>query len=247
MKIKERLIADLNPAEYNPRQLTDKQYKQLKKSLKTFGCVEPVVINSNPMRRDVIIGGHQRCKVWADLGNKTIPTVEVELDEAGEMELNVRLNKNTGEFDFDMLANYFEMDTLKDWGFEDYEFGVPYDEEEEHIDEEAYTKKIEAPVYEPTGEKPEINEMYNIDKYESFIKNIETSGVPDNIKDFLKVAASRHIVFNYSNIAEYYAHAEKEIQDLMEESALVIIDFNKAIQNGYVKLTEKLKEQYNEL
>ena len=44
MKIKERKIAELNPAEYNPRQLTDKQYKQLKKSLKTFGCVEPVVI-----------------------------------------------------------------------------------------------------------------------------------------------------------------------------------------------------------
>lgn len=129
MKIKERLIADLNPAEYNPRQLTDKQYKQLKKSLKTFGCVEPVVINSNPMRRDVIIGGHQRCKVWADLGNKTIPTIEVELDEAGEMELNVRLNKNTGEFDFDMLANYFDMDALKDWGFESFEFGESYNDD----------------------------------------------------------------------------------------------------------------------
>jgi len=129
MKIKERLIADLNPAEYNPRQLTDKQYKQLKKSLKSFGCVEPVVINSNPMRRDVIIGGHQRCKVWADLGNKTIPTVEVELDEAGEMELNVRLNKNTGEFDFDVLSSYFDMEVLKDWGFEDYEFGMSLDDD----------------------------------------------------------------------------------------------------------------------
>ena len=129
MKIKERLIADLNPAEYNPRQLTDKQYKQLKKSLKTFGCVEPVVVNKNPMRKDVIIGGHQRCKVWADLGNKTIPTVEVELDEAGEMELNVRLNKNTGEFDFDVLSSYFDMEVLKDWGFEDYEFGMSLDDD----------------------------------------------------------------------------------------------------------------------
>ena len=137
MKIKERLIADLNPAEYNPRQLTDKQYKQLKKSLKAFGCVEPVVINSNPMRRDVIIGGHQRCKVWADLGNKTIPTVEVELDEAGEMELNVRLNKNTGEFDFDMLANYFEVDKLQEWGFSEAElFPATYDDEIDGLEEE---------------------------------------------------------------------------------------------------------------
>lgn len=129
MKIKERKILDLKPAEYNPRQLTDKQYKQLKKSLKTFGCVEPVVVNANPMRKDIIIGGHQRCKVWSDLGNDSIPTVEVELDEAQEMELNVRLNKNTGEFDMDTLSNYFDMDMLKEWGFEDYEFGISLDDD----------------------------------------------------------------------------------------------------------------------
>lgn len=142
MKIKQRKIADLKPAEYNPRQLTDKQYKQLKKSLKTFGCVEPVVVNSNPMRTDIIIGGHQRCKVWADLGNDTIPTVEIELDEAAEMELNVRLNKNTGEFDFDMLANYYDQDKLKEWGFEDYEFGADYDEEIDGLEED---EEIELP------------------------------------------------------------------------------------------------------
>ena len=129
IKIKQRKISELNPAEYNPRQLTDKQYKQLKKSLKTFGCVEPVVINSNPMRKDIIVGGHQRCKVWADLGNDTIPTVEVELDEAAQMELNVRLNKNTGEFDFDMLSSYFDMEVLKEWGFQDYEFGMTLDDD----------------------------------------------------------------------------------------------------------------------
>jgi len=129
IKIKQRKISELNPAEYNPRQLTDKQYKQLKKSLKTFGCVEPVVVNSNPMRKDVIVGGHQRCKVWRDLGNDTIPTVEVELDEAAEMELNVRLNKNTGEFDFDMLSSYFDMEVLKEWGFQDYEFGMTLDDD----------------------------------------------------------------------------------------------------------------------
>jgi len=129
IKIKQRKISELNPAEYNPRQLTDKQYKQLKKSLKTFGCVEPVVINSNPIRKDIIVGGHQRCKVWFDLGNDTIPTVEVELDEAAEMELNVRLNKNTGEFDFDMLSSYFDMEVLKEWGFQDYEFGMTLDDD----------------------------------------------------------------------------------------------------------------------
>ena len=136
MKIKQRKIADLKPAEYNPRQLTDKQYKQLKKSLKTFGCVEPVVVNSNPMRTDIIIGGHQRCKVWADLGNDTIPTVEIELDEAAEMELNVRLNKNTGEFDMDSLANYFDEDELMNWGFSEHElFQNSYDDDIDNLEE----------------------------------------------------------------------------------------------------------------
>ena len=168
MKIKERLIADLNPAEYNPRQLTDKQYKQLKKSLKTFGCVEPVVINSNPMRRDVIIGGHQRCKVWADLGNKTIPTVEVELDEAGEMELNVRLNKNTGEFDFDMLANYFDMDALKDWGFQPYEFGQTYDD----VEEPNFNELTEDEKNKPPTLKITFNDVNELQKAEIDIQEL---------------------------------------------------------------------------
>ena len=58
------------------------------------------------------------------------------------------------------------------------------------------------------------------------------------------MAAYRHTKFNYKNIAEYYAHANKEMQGLMEDSALVIIDFDKAIENGYVKLSEDIANQY---
>jgi len=177
MKIKERKIAELNPAEYNPRQLTDKQYKQLKKSLKTFGCVEPVVINSNPMRKDVIIGGHQRCKVWADLGNDTIPTVEIELGEAEEMELNVRLNKNTGEFDFDMLANYFEVDTLKDWGFQDYEFGRNYDDDIADLDNEDMADILSDMT---SGVRKAIQIDFNLEHYEEateLVKDCRNKGM----------------------------------------------------------------------
>ena len=58
------------------------------------------------------------------------------------------------------------------------------------------------------------------------------------------MAAYRHTKFNYKNIAEYYAQSSKEMQELMEDSALVIIDFNKAIENGYVKLSEEISNQY---
>ena len=242
IKIKQRKISELNPAEYNPRQLTDKQYKQLKKSLKTFGCVEPVVINSNPMRKDIIVGGHQRCKVWADLGNDTIPTVEVELDEAAEMELNVRLNKNTGEFDIDALANFFDENELKEWGFEDHELGMCYDEDED--EDENYTRKIEAPVYEPSLEKPQEWELVDREKAFRLIEEIDKSKASEDQKEFLKIAAERHNVFNYSKVADYYSHADKDIQELMEKSGLVIIDFDKAIENGFVQLTEELNNLY---
>jgi ParB-like chromosome segregation protein Spo0J len=124
MKIVDRKIAELIPAEYNPRQLTDKQFNDIKKSLSKFGFVDPVIVNVNPDRKNIIIGGHQRTKVWESMGNKTIPVFEVDLTIDLEKELNVRLNKNTGDWDFDVLANWFDNDELKDWGFVDYELGM---------------------------------------------------------------------------------------------------------------------------
>lgn len=71
-------------------------------------------------------------------------------------------------------------------------------------------------------------------------EEINASDIPEDIKDFLLVAASRHCVFDYKKIAEYYAHAEPEVQALMEKSALVIIDYDDAIKNGFCKLNDEL-------
>lgn len=57
-----------------------------------------------------------------------------------------------------------------------------------------------------------------------------------------RIAALRHIVFDYGQIAEFYAHQDKEVQELMEASALVIIDFDKAIENGYSRFKEDIYE-----
>ena len=70
--------------------------------------------------------------------------------------------------------------------------------------------------------------------------------LPEDEKAFLRYAAQRHTVFNYKYIAEYYAHAEAPTQRLMENSGLVIIDFNRAIELGYVKLSEEIARQYLE-
>ena len=119
MKIEKRKISELIKAEYNPRTLTKDAHKDLTDSLTRFGFVDPVIVNINSERKNVIIGGHQRTKVWKGLGHRSVPCVELDLSLDQEKELNVRLNKNVGSWDHDMLANNFDLDELKEWGFDD--------------------------------------------------------------------------------------------------------------------------------
>jgi len=113
-------------------------------------------------------------------------------------------------------------------------------------DKQKYSSKIEAPVYEPKNKKPNVLELYNVSKTNKLIKEIEKSNLPNDEKLFLIESAKRHTVFNYEKIADYYAHSSAEMQDLMERSGLVIIDFEKAIQYGYVKLCDEIRKQYLE-
>lgn len=118
-------------------------------------------------------------------------------------------------------------------------------EKEEKTDSK-YSTKIEAPIYEPKNKKPHVLELYDNRKTKRLIHEINQSGLPIEEKTFLIEAAKRHTVFNYEKIADYYAHSPKEVQELMERSALVIIDFDKAIEHGYVRLCDEIKSQYLE-
>lgn len=110
--------------------------------------------------------------------------------------------------------------------------------------ENFYTKKITAPIYEIQGEKPKIQELYEGSKWKQLLEKIAHAEIHPDIQNFLTLAAYRHIAFNYQKIAEFYAHADEDVQRLMEESALVIIDFDQAIENGFVELTKDLAEAY---
>ena len=116
------------------------------------------------------------------------------------------------------------------------------------VDEETkkYSSKVQAPIYEPKNKKPHVLELFDNSKTKRIIREIEASSVSDEEKDFLIEAAKRHTVFNYEKIADYYAHSSQETQALFERSALVIIDFDKAIQFGFVKLCDDIKKQYLE-
>lgn len=108
-------------------------------------------------------------------------------------------------------------------------------------DESSYTKKIKIPQYVPSSKKPCLESLADYTKYGKLLSDIKNSNVSEEEKKFLKLAASRHIVFNYAKIADYYAHASKEMQELMEQSALVILDIDDAIANGYVKLSKDIE------
>lgn len=118
--------------------------------------------------------------------------------------------------------------------------------EEAPLDEgkKKYTTKVGTPIYEPKNRKPHILELVDTCKTNRLIRKIEASSINDDEKKFLIEAAHRHSVFNYSAIADYYSHSSKEVQELMEESALVIIDFAKAIENGFVQLNTQMMQLY---
>ncbi len=107
----------LIPNDYNPKRFSKTQLDQIKESLKRFGFVDPVVCNSAKGRENILIGGHGRLQAAKDLKLKEIPVVYVNIpDLEKEKELNIRLQKNQGEFDFNLLAK-FEEDFLNDVGF----------------------------------------------------------------------------------------------------------------------------------
>ena len=122
-------------------------------------------------------------------------------------------------------------------------FGNQFKEDE---GEKKYSSKIDTPIYEIKNAKPHILELVNKEKTHRLIREIDKSNLSYEEKNFLIDAAKRHNVFNYEKIAEYYAHSSAEMQNLMERSALVIIDFEKAIQLGYVKLCDEIRTQYLE-
>jgi len=115
-------IDELVPADYNPRFMTEEDRINIRKSLKLFGFVDPVIVNRHPSRYNVIVGGHQRTIVAKeDLNFKKVPCVFVYLELDKEKELNVRLNKNTGRFDNSKLSLHFTKEFLQEIGFKENE------------------------------------------------------------------------------------------------------------------------------
>lgn len=238
MKIVEKNINELVMYENNPRK-NDKAVKYVAESIKEFGFLNPIIVD----RDNVIVAGHTRLKAARQLKMDIVPCIVA--DELTPEQIKAfRLADNKvaefSDWDNDLLVaelkDIINID-MSQFGFTD----LSLDEQEEK-----YSMATNIPQYEITGECPALSEMLNTDKAESLIAEINNSNVTDEEKVFLIEAAKRHNVFNYRNIAEYYAHATPEMQDLMEKSALVIIDIDNAIANGYTTLTNTITDLLDE-
>ncbi|MDP3996818.1 MAG: DNA modification methylase [bacterium] len=152
-------INELRGSEYNPRKHSKEQADQLKESIRRFGLVDPIIANSAIERKSVVIGGHFRLEVSKELGFETVPVVYVNIPDLDkEKELNVRLNKNTGEFDLELLAE-FDEEFLKDVGFNSEEIDniFPTEENIEQFDLKKELEKLDIQTI--TVQKGDIYEL----------------------------------------------------------------------------------------
>jgi ParB-like chromosome segregation protein Spo0J len=230
----------------NPNKHSDKQVALLAKVIRHQGWRAPITVSK---RSGFIVTGHGRLAAALLLQVEQVPIDEqdfaTEADEWAHLVADNRIAELAdadrgmiadllGELDaggLDMDLTGFDMEALEEALAES---DVPQQDD-------IYTNKIVAPIYEPKGEQPPISDLIDRSKTEELMKGIKAADLPNEVAEFLRFAAERHTTFHFRNIAEFYCHADKPTQDLMEKSALIIIDFDKAIENGFVHLTEKLR------
>lgn len=233
----------------NPRKRNARNLAAIRSSIKEHGQVEPVVVQKHTHK---VIHGNGRLQVMAEMGFDEVACAVVDVDDQQARKLSIVLNRSGELADWDDavltshltdLISYdpdFSPDAL---GFSNAELEALLEVSDPSGDN-IYTAKIESPVYEITGEEPPVEDLYETSRYSRLIEDIEAADLDPALKAFLMSAAARHVGFRYDLIAEYYAHASADVQRLFEDSALVIIDFDKAVENGFVKLTAGLNDAY---
>lgn len=236
----------LRPWDRNPRHNAE-AVAAVAKSIAAFGFGSPLVVQAETMR---VIAGHTRLLAAKQLDLQRVPVRLLDVDDARATALALADNR-TGElatWDDEALA-----DVLRELGETDAALldGIGWNEDElrdllaDKADEppppDTYTRKISIPIYEPTGPRPPVAELLDETRTSLLLADIAEADLPDEVRAFLQSAAQRHTRFNFGSIAEYYAHASAPVQRLFEDSALVIVDYDRAVELGLVRLSDTLR------
>ena len=235
----------------NPNRHPDKQIAMLAKIIRHQGWRAPITVSN---RSGFVVTGHGRLEAAKLLQVEKVPVDRqdfateadewahlvadnriAELAEIDETELSELLKELDGKIELELAG--FDEDGMRSL---EESIEAAENEDGDAPVESAYTQKIKAPVYEPKGEKPPVCDLFDEAKTNLLKEEIRAANLPEEVEKFMLAASDRHTVFNFRQIAEFYCHADKSLQALMEKNGLVIIDFKAAIENGFVHLTEEL-------
>lgn len=253
-KAVEMLAVDtLIPYARNAKKHSDEQVRQVAGSIKEFGFNNPILIDE----LNGIIAGHCRVLAAEKLGLEEVPCLRLthlsETQKRAYILADNRLAETGGGWNAELLkleledlADEFDIDSLLGFSKEALD-GIYGDQAGTGGKaDDQYTRKIEVPIYEPKGHEPDESELFDRTKTDELLREIKAAKLPKEVDEFLRLAAERHTVFRFDRIAEYYCHADPKVQDLMERSALVIIDFDKAVECGFVDLARGMMDQVRE-
>lgn len=246
-----RATTELVPYAQNPRTHTAEQVLQIAASIRQFGFTNPVLVDAD----GGIVAGHGRVMAAHGMGLQEVPTITLgHLSEAQKRAYVIADNKLALNAGWDEGLLRLELEHLGEDAFDLDLTGFTGPELIELFADATpwgmagagnYTQDINSPAYEPKGERPEVHQLFDATKSAQLTQEIaRAEGITAEERAFLGRAAQRHTVFDYHLIAEYYCHASPAMQQLMEQSALVIIDFDKAISGGFVRMSERLDEVY---
>jgi hypothetical protein len=238
----------------NARKRTDRSAMLIAESLKRYGAARSIVIDED----NRILAGNGTIEGAKQAGITNVRIIDAEGDEV----IAVRRSGLTEDEKVGLALADNRTSDLSEWDgamlyqiSQEHDVGTWFDKNELNeligIDQDAdedspYTNKTIAPIYDPTGTQHKPEHLYDASKTNQLLADIELAEIPDDIKLFFKLAAHRHTAFNYSKIADFYATATKDVQQLFEQSALVIIDFDQAIENGFVRLDKHVEKAFKQ-
>jgi len=243
-------VGDLALLDGNPRR---GDVDAVARSLDAFGQRKPIVVR----RADrTVIAGNHTLRAARQLGWPDVAVVWVDDDEVTAKAFSLADNR-TGDlarYDDELLAEMMgevQIDpalfAVTGWTNDELALLLaPVELLPPEPSAERYMLSAKSPVYEPTGAQPAVSDLYNRAWADELIAEIDATELPEEVATFLHAAAERHVRFSFRDVAEFYAHADADVQRLMERSALVIIDFHQALQLGYAQLNETVAALYDE-
>lgn len=224
----------------NPRKITKERMAALIKSIKESPEMEKLneIIVYPYDGKMVAVSGNHRLRARRELGWPVALCKVLDENTPAEKLREYVLKENMlyAQNDEDIMKNLWSEDAMK--------WDVPISMQQQKVTE--YSRKIESPVYVPTGETIEgPSALYDESEVKDLEYHIKAADIPEDVRDMLLKSAQRFRKFDFSKVAEYYSQCEDPvIRALMERTAMVIVDFKQAIENGFVVLTDEITQEY---